>query len=65
MRSRRAKEDERLSLEIVRFQKKNFGVHGDKKFWPWLDRADFKIERDRVARIMAGLGWKASTAAKR
>lgn len=31
LRSLRAKEDERLSVEIIRVHKKNFGVYGAKK----------------------------------
>jgi putative transposase len=56
LRSLRAKEDERLSKEIVRVHKKNFGVYGAKKVWLQLNREGFNIGRDRVARLMGLLG---------
>lgn len=56
LRSTRAKEDGRLSEEIVRVHKKHFGVYGAKKVWLQLNREGFKIGRDRVARLMAVLG---------
>jgi putative transposase len=56
LRSLRAKEDERLSKEIVRVHKNNFGVYGAKKVWLQLNREGFKIGRDRVARLMGLLG---------
>jgi putative transposase len=56
LRPTRAKEDERLSEEIVRVHKKHFGVYGAKKVWLQLNREGFKIGRDRVARLMARLG---------
>lgn len=56
LRSTRAKEDERLSEEIVRVHARNFGVYGAKKVWLQLNREGFKIGRDRVARLMAALG---------
>lgn len=55
-RSTREKEDERLSEEIVRVHKKNFGVYGARKVWLQLNREGFKVGRDRVARLMARLG---------
>jgi putative transposase len=56
LRSTRAKEDERLSKEIIRAHNKNFGVYGAKKVWLQLNREGFKVGRDRVARLMARLG---------
>jgi putative transposase len=56
LRSTRAKEDERLSKEIVRGHAKNFGVYGAKKVWLQFNRKGFKLGRDRVARLMARLG---------
>jgi transposase InsO family protein len=56
LRSTRAKEDERLSKEIVRVHARNFGVYGAKKVWLQLNREGFKVGRDRVARLMARLG---------
>lgn len=60
LRSTRAKEDERLSKEIVRVHRKNFGVYGAKKVWLQLNREGFregfKVGRDRVARLMTRLG---------
>ena len=54
-RSTGAKEDERLSKEIVRVHARNFGVYGAKKVWLQLNREGFKVGRDRVARLMARL----------
>ena len=56
LRSLRAKDDERLSKEIVRVHAKNFGVYGAKKVWLQLKREGFKVGRDRVARLMVRLG---------
>lgn len=56
LRSTRAKEDERLSKEIIRVHNKNFGVYGAKKVWLQLNREGFKVGRDRAARLMARLG---------
>jgi hypothetical protein len=56
LHSKRAKEDERLSKEIIRVHKKNFGVYCAKKVWLQLNREGFKVGRDRVARLMARLG---------
>jgi len=56
LRSTREKEDERLSKEIARVHKKNFGVYGAKKVWLQLKREGFKVGRDRVVRLMAALG---------
>jgi putative transposase len=56
LRSTRAKEDERLSKEIVRVHAKNFGVYGARKVWLQLNREGFKVGRDRVVRLMARLG---------
>jgi transposase InsO family protein len=56
LRSARAKEDERLSVEIVRVHARNFGVYGARKVWLQLNREGFKVGRDRVARLMARLG---------
>lgn len=55
-RSTRAKEDERLSEEIVRVHAANFGVYGARKVWLQLNREGFKVGRDRVARLMGHLG---------
>jgi putative transposase len=56
LRSMRAKEDERLSAEIVRVHAKNFGVYGARTVWLQLNREGFKVGRDRVARLMAHIG---------
>jgi hypothetical protein len=56
LRSARAKEDERLSAEIVRVHAKNFGVYGARKVWLQLNREGFKVGRDRIARLMGRLG---------
>ena len=57
-RSTRAKEDERLSKEIVRVLAKHFGVHGAKKVPRFaqslrdeFNREGFKVGRDRFARL--------------
>jgi putative transposase len=55
LRPTRAKEDERLSVEIARVHKKNFGVYGARKVWLQLNREGFKVGRDRVARLMVHL----------
>ncbi len=46
--STRAKEDERLSKEIVRVHAKNFGVYGAKKVWLQLNREG--VVRGKVVR---------------
>jgi putative transposase len=56
LRSTQATEEERLSVEIIRVHKKNFGVYGARKVWLQLNREGFKVGRDRVARLMALLG---------
>ena len=44
------------SEEIIRVHNKNFGVYGARKVWLQLNREGFKVGRDRVARLMGGLG---------
>ena len=53
LRSKRAKVDERLSEEILRVHRQNFGVYGARKVWLQLNREGFKVGRDRVARLRA------------
>lgn len=64
LRSARAKEDERLSVEIARVHKKNFGVYGARKVWLQLNREGFKVGRDRVARLMVRLGLEGAVRGK-
>ena len=45
LRSTRAKEDERLSEEIIRVHNKNYGVYGARKVWLQLNREGFKVGR--------------------
>ena len=56
LRSKRAKEDERLSAAILRVHVENFGVYGARKVWRQLLREGFDAGRDRVARLMRRLG---------
>jgi len=64
LRSARAKEDERLPVEIARVHKKNFGVYGARKVWLQLNREGFKVGRDRVARLMVRLGLEGAVRGK-
>jgi transposase InsO family protein len=56
LRSKRAKEDERLNAKILRIHAENFGVYGARKVWRQLLREGFDAGRDRVARLMRKLG---------
>lgn len=56
LRSRRAKEDERLSREIAGVHARNFGVYGARKAWLQPNREGVAIGRGRVARLMAQFG---------
>jgi transposase InsO family protein len=56
LRSKRAKEDERLNAAILRVHAENFGVYGARKVWRQLLREGFDAGRDRVARLMRKLG---------
>lgn len=64
LRSARAKEDERLAVEIARVHKKNFGVYGARKVWLQLNREGFKVGRDRVTRLMVRLGLEGAVRGK-
>jgi putative transposase len=50
--SARQLSDERLTREIVRVHRDNFGVYGIEKVWRQLNREGKKVGRDRVARLM-------------
>src|SRR5260370_1412601 len=54
--SRRAVADIELKEEIVRVYKENFECYGAEKIWRQLHREGIACGRDRVARLMRGLG---------
>jgi len=60
----RAKEDERLSMEITRVHKKNFGVYCVRKVWLQLNRVGFKVGRERVALLTERLGFEGAVRGK-
>ena len=54
--SGRAVRDEQLRPEISRVHTANFEVYGVRKVWHQLRREDIPVGRDRVGRLMGGLG---------
>jgi putative transposase len=54
--SARARRDAELTEEVTRVYNDNFGVYGARKMWRQLGREGTVVGRDRVARLMAGLG---------
>jgi len=54
--SARALRDAQLKVEITRVYKENFSVYGARKVWRQLGREGIAVGRDRVARLMRGLG---------
>lgn len=54
--SRRQLEDQRLGAEVERVHTTHFGVYGAVKVWRQLAREGVTTGRDRVARLMRGLG---------
>jgi putative transposase len=65
LRSKRTKDDERLSAEIMRVHAENFGVYGARKVWRQLLRQGLEIGRDRVARLMRALGLEGARRGRR
>jgi putative transposase len=61
----RRREDERLSPEIARVHRANFGVYGAEKVWRQLNREGVRIGRDRVARLMGELQLVGAVRGKR
>jgi putative transposase len=62
--SRRAVEDAALTEQIRRVYKENFEVYGAEKVWRQLGREGVAVGRDRVARLLGGLGLAGATRAK-
>ena len=48
--------DEELGAEVARVHAQQFGVYGQRKVWRQLAREGIATGRDRVARLMRGLG---------
>jgi putative transposase len=63
--SARAIADEALKATIVELHARHFGVYGARKLWRVLQRAGIEVGRDRVARLMGGLGLVGATRLKR
>ena len=62
--SARAIEDGRLSEAIATIHAANHGVYGVRKMWHAMRRAGWAVGRDRVARLMRGLGLRGVTRAR-
>ena len=56
--SSRTVRDEQLRTEIIRVHRANFGVYGVEKVWRQLLREGIVVGRDRVGRLMAGMGLR-------
>jgi putative transposase len=56
--SRRAVRDAELCPEVTRVHGENYGVYGVDKVWTQLRREGIDVGRDRVGRLMAGLGLR-------
>jgi putative transposase len=56
LRSKRAQQDEVLSLEVKRVFTENFAVYGVRKVWRQLLREGFGVARCTVARLMRQMG---------
>jgi putative transposase len=63
--SARSAADEALKPEISRVHRGNFAVYGVRKVWHQLQREDFDVGRDRVARLMGVLGLSGASRTKR
>jgi putative transposase len=59
----RAKRDIALQPEIARVFAENFEVYGVRKVWRQMVRERFDVARCTVARLMRGMGRKASSVA--
>ena len=53
--SARQLSDQRLTTDIARVHRGNFGVDGIEKVWRQLNREGITVGRDRVARLMVQL----------
>jgi putative transposase len=62
--SRRAVEDAALKVDIRRVYEEHYAVYGAEKVWRQLGREGVRVGRDRVARLMRGLGLAGATRAK-
>jgi putative transposase len=62
--SRRAVEDAVLEERIRTVYAEHYAVYGVEKVWRQLGRAGVRVGRDRVARLMRGLGLAGATRAK-
>jgi putative transposase len=62
--SRRAVADAALTEQIRRVYQENFEVYGAEKVWRQLGREGVAVGRDRVARLMGGVGLAGATRAK-
>jgi len=63
--SARAVRDAALSSDISRIHAEHFSVYGVRKAWRVLRREGIEVGRDRVARLMRGLGLAGATRTKR
>ena len=63
--SARRHRDERLTIEIGRVHRENFGVYGIEKVWHQLNREGHQVGRDRVARLMGELDLAGTVRGKR
>ena len=54
--SERQRQDDQLKPELTRVHRENLGVYGAHKLWRQLNREGIPVGRDRVARLMRGLG---------
>lgn len=61
--SARARRDIAMKVEIRRVFNENFQVYGVRKVWRQLQREGYDIARCTVARLMRGIGCRASFAA--
>jgi hypothetical protein len=59
--SARAIADEQLKPKIAAVHESNFAVYGARKIWHVMRREGTEIGRDRVARLMTGLGLSGAT----
>jgi putative transposase len=63
--SQRAIDDAVLGDEVLRVWKENYEVYGARKVWRQLNREGIAVGRDRVARLMKGLGISGARRGKR
>jgi putative transposase len=63
--SARARRDEALRAQISRVHREHFDVYGVRKVWRQLGREGIVAGRDRVARLMRGLGLRGAVRERR